>query len=89
MHYLGKGLQSSGTLKARDKHKCCSAVAAPASWMLASVKLLLSPANLLSPPVTTWFSFTGDSFSLGKLWNAIKRINGFWVTTSSSPRGVL
>lgn len=44
-------------------------------------------ANLLTPPVTTWFSFTGDSFSLGKPWKAIKKLNCFWVTSSSSPWG--
>lgn len=82
---LGEGATDQWDTKSkrrekRERHSCHS------SQLLHSAQLLPSSANLLTPPVTTWFSFTGDSFSLGKLWKAIKKINCFWVSTSSSPR---
>lgn len=87
-NYLVKRLQISGTLKAREERKAQVLFSCHSSWVLNSAQLLPSSANLLTPPVTTWFSFTGDSFSLGKLWKAIKKINCFWVTSSSSPWGL-
>lgn len=88
MDHLVQGFQISGTRKAREERKAQVPFSCHSSWVLDSAQLLPSSANLLTPPVTTWFSFTGDSFSLGKLWKAIKKINCFWVTTSSSPQGL-
>lgn len=73
MHYLVKGLQISGTWKARGERKAQVLFSCHSSRVLDSAQLLPSSANLLTPPITTWFSFTGDSFSLGKLWKAIKK----------------
>lgn len=89
MDYLVKGLQISETLKGkREERKAQLLFSCHSSRVLDSAQLLPLSANLLTPPVTTWFSFTGDSFSLGRLWKAIKKLNCFWVTTSSSPQGL-
>lgn len=73
MNYLVKELQISGTLKAREERKAQVQFSCHSSRVLDSAQLLPSSANLLTPPVTTWFSFTGDSFSLRKAWKAIKK----------------
>lgn len=67
--FFGKGHE-------KQKRRAQVLFSCRSSCLLDAQLLSFCPRLLIcfpSPPVTTWFSFTRDNFSLGKIWKAIKK----------------